>query len=126
MNSIGHRVADLVRESETLHQSFKDHSLIFEAGSLQRHHRRRRGLYRRACSSHQCRARISEKARLVRLVNHGKSTLPFLTRQYPTLEFAESTHWYKVYYKVQVMIRLYRSVISDKADILNGLSAILL
>jgi hypothetical protein len=119
MNPVDHRVTTLVRDSETLHQSFEDSSLIFEPAKSQRQQRRRRRLYRR-----ERRARVAEEARLARLMNHGERILRFLTRQYPSLEAAEGTHWYKVYNKVQDRIQLHRSAISNDDDILIGFSAL--
>ena len=87
MNFIDYRVATLVRDSETLHQSFEDSSLIFELAKSQCQQRRRRSLYRQ-----ERRARVAKEARLARLMNHGKRILRFLTRQYPSLEAAEGTH----------------------------------
>ena len=102
------------------HQSFEDHSLILEPAKL---HRRRRKLHHRA-SSHQYRARITEEARLTRLEKHGEKIQRFLTRQYPTIEAAKGTHWYKVYNKVQNRIRLHRLAIAADTDLLSGLSAL--
>ena len=69
-------------------------------------------------------AQIREEARLTRLVNLREKILQFLTTQYPTIEAAKGTHWYKVYNMVQDRFRLNQSVISDHDDIGNGLSAL--
>lgn len=123
MNFIDHRVTALVRDSETLQQSFEDSSLIFEQAKSQRQRRRRR-LHRRVYPSLERRARVTEEARLATLVNHSERILRFLTRQYLSLEAAEGTHWYKVYNKVQDRIRLHRSAISINDEILTGFSAL--
>jgi hypothetical protein len=124
MNFIDHRVAALVRDSQTLHQSFEDRSLIFEAAKSQHPQRSRRRLHRRVCSSPERRARIPEEARLARLVNHSERILLFLTRQYPSLKAAEGTHCYMVYDKIEDRIRLHRPAISNDDDILTGFSAL--
>lgn len=121
MNPLHHRVAALVRDSQALHQSFEDHSLILEPAKSQQ--QRRRKLHYRDCS-HQPRPRITEETRLTRLEKHGEKIRRFLRRQYPTVEAAKGTHWYKVYYKLQDRIRLHRLAISDDTTLLSGLSVL--
>jgi hypothetical protein len=91
MSFIDNRVTALVRDSETLHQSFEDSSLIFEAAKSQRQVRNRR-LHRRVYPSPERRGQISDGDRLATLVNYSERILRFLTRQYPSLEAAEGTH----------------------------------
>jgi hypothetical protein len=127
MKPIDRRVTDLVRESEKPHKSLEDRSPVFEPVELPRHRRRRGRLHHKVCPSRQLPAEIAqirEEVRLTRLVNLREKILQFLTTQYPTIEAAKGTHWYKVYNKVQDRIRLYQSAISDHDDIGNGLSAL--
>ena len=100
MKPIDHRVTDLVRESEKPHKSLEDRSPFFEPVELPRHRRRRGRLHHKVCPSRQLPAEIAqirEEARLTRLVNLREKILQFLTTQYPTIEAAKGTHWYKVY-----------------------------